>query len=72
MTRINEHLISLLAQLDTLVTTARVRDEKGSQGIEAGGAALAAAVIAGALLGGAGVAANAVCSALERAASAMN
>lgn len=44
-------------------------NEDGSQGIEAAGAALAAAIIVGALLGGAGKVAQAVQNAMQQAAS---
>ena len=49
--------------------TLRVDNEDGSQGIEAAGAALAAAIIVGALLGGAGKVAQAVQNAMQQAAS---
>lgn len=64
MTKLNNRLLDLSIRLRS-----RLEDESGSQGIEAAGAALAAAIIVGALLGGAGTVAEAVTSAMETAAS---
>ena len=63
MTKLNE-LVAM-----THAWTLRVDNEDGSQGIEAAGAALAAAIIVGALLGGAGKVAQAVQNAMQQAAS---
>ena len=66
MTKLNNRLLDLSIRLRS-----RLEDESGSQGIEAAGAALAAAIIVGALLGGAGAVADAVSAAMEAAAAVL-
>ncbi len=69
MTKLNGTMIDLYARAVSALL--RVRDDEGSQGLEAAGAALAAALIVGALLGGAGTVASAVQAAMARAAAAL-
>lgn len=67
MTKLNE--VTLNAIVKAQAYMAGLEQEDGSQGIEAAGAALAAAIVVGALLGGAGRVARAVQSAMQQAAS---
>lgn len=67
MTKLNDVTLNAIVKVQAYV--AGLEQEDGSQGIEAAGAALAAAIIVGALLGGAGKVAEAVKSAMEQAAS---
>jgi len=69
MTKLNDFTLDLAVRADAFVTS--LKKEDGSQGIEAAGAALAAAIIVGALLGGAGKVAQAVQNAMQTAASVL-
>lgn len=67
MKKLNDVTLNAAVQVEAWM--ASLEQEDGSQGIEAAGAALAAAIIVGAVLGGAGRVARAVQSAMEQAAS---
>jgi hypothetical protein len=67
MERFNDVTVNAVVKVEAWLRS--VEQEDGSQGIEAAGAALAAAIIVAAVLGGAGKVAEAVTSAMERAAS---
>jgi len=67
MRTLNELTVKLVVRFEALTNTAA--EEEGSQGIEAAGAALGAAIIVGVLLGGARTVASAVQAAMAQAAS---
>lgn len=69
MERLNDVTLNAAVRFEAWM--ASLEQEDGSQGIEAAGAALAAAIIVSAVLGGAGKVAKAVTSAMERAASVL-
>lgn len=67
MNKLNDVTLNAIVRVEGFF--AGLEKEDGSQGIEAAGAALAAAIIVGALLGGAGKVATAVQNAMQMAAS---
>ena len=69
MEKLNDLTLNLVVRYEAF--TLSLENEEGAEGIQAAGAALASAIIVGALLGGAGKVAQAVTNAMQRAASVL-
>lgn len=70
MNKLNDLTLTVITRIDAWATCAK--EERGSQGIEAAGAALAAMAIVTAVLGGGRVIAGAVSAAMAKAAAILH